>query len=300
MMADALLRPSSRPGPGRYNPCGSERPATMSTKMPESREQSEPYGGSDPGDSDPIRDLLPQEPVHDEVLGSASAQAEDHALIRRAQAGDEAAFAQLVREHQGRAWRVAKNLVGSEEDARDLVQEAFLRVFRNLEGFDFEHGFTTWLYRIVTNLAIDHLRKRRTALSTTRTDEDEGDLDLPDRGGDRPSERLEHHELSEDVRACLESLAPHFQNVLVLREMEGLPCKEIARIVGATHVTVRWRLHRGRKLFQEEWERRRRLAEKGGDRGFPSSPASNPSPASNRHGGSDVPPAVADPEGPTE
>lgn len=68
------------------------------------------------------------------------------------------------------------------------------------------------------------------------------------------------------MRATLASLAPHFQSVLLLREMEGLPCNEIAHIVGATHVTVRWRLHRGRKLFQEEWERRARLREKGGDR----------------------------------
>ncbi|MCA9619925.1 MAG: sigma-70 family RNA polymerase sigma factor, partial [Myxococcales bacterium] len=79
-------------------------------------------------------------------------------LVQRAQAGDEAAFAELYRRHDRRAWRVARNLVPSDEDARDLVQEAFLRVFKNLERFDFNHAFSTWLYRIVTNLAIDHLR----------------------------------------------------------------------------------------------------------------------------------------------
>jgi DNA-directed RNA polymerase specialized sigma24 family protein len=66
-------------------------------------------------------------------------------------------------------------------------------------------------------------------------------------------------ETADEVQECLAALAPHFQSVLVLRELEGLPCTEIAEIVGATHVTVRWRLHRGRKLFQEEWERRQRL-----------------------------------------
>ena len=193
---------------------------------------------------------------------AADARVEDHALLRRAQARAEPAFADLVAKHQQRAWRVARNLVPSDEDAQDLAQEAFLRVFRNLASFDFEHGFTTWLYRIVTNLAIDHLRKRRPAVSTARGgDEDEPDLDLPDPHVERPSAGLERAELALDVRACLESLAPHFQSVLVLREVEGLPCNEIAEIVGATHVTVRWRLHRGRKLFQEEWERRARLAE---------------------------------------
>src|SRR5262245_36170070 len=87
----------------------------------------------------------------------------DHELIRAAQRGEERAFAELVQRHEERAVRVALALIANREDARDLAQEAFLRVFRNLERFDFQHEFTTWLYRIVTNLAIDLLRKRRPA-----------------------------------------------------------------------------------------------------------------------------------------
>jgi len=193
--------------------------------------------------------------------------AQDHALIRRAQAGDESAFEALVRRHQQRAWRIARNLVPTDEDAQDLSQEAFVRVFKSLAAFDFGHAFTTWLYRIVTNLSIDHLRRRRPAVSTARAaGDEESEFDIVDPRAVQPSSALETRELSEDVRATLASLAPHFQSVLLLREMEGLPCNEIAHIVGATHVTVRWRLHRGRKLFQEEWERRLRLREKGGDR----------------------------------
>lgn len=204
---------------------------------------------------------------------------QEHAWIRRAQAGDESAFELLVREHQGRAWRIARNMVPTDEDARDLVQEAFLRVFRNLDRFDFQYSFTTWLHRIVTNLAIDHLRRRRPALSTRATEEGEPDLDLIDPSAEAPSAGLEREETAAQVQAVLDSLAPHFQAVLRLRELEGLPCNEIAEIVGATHVTVRWRLHRGRKLFQEEWERRRRLSER-----ELSSPISE---------GSNIPPAPA-------
>jgi len=189
---------------------------------------------------------------------------EDHQLLRRAQGGDENAFEALVLKHQSRAWRAARNLVGNDEDAADLAQEAFVRVFRNLAGFDFQHGFTTWLYRIVTNLAIDHLRRRRPVWSTAAQNEDDGEQDLLDPRASAPGAELERSELAREVKACLDSLAPHFQSVLTLREIEGLPCNEIARIVGATHVTVRWRLHRGRKLFQEEWERRARLRDKTG------------------------------------
>jgi RNA polymerase sigma-70 factor (ECF subfamily) len=179
----------------------------------------------------------------------------DHELIRGAQRGEEHAFEMLVRRHEERAMRVALALVANREDAKDLAQEAFLRVFRNLERFDFEHEFTTWLYRIVTNLAIDLLRKRRPAMSTSAEEEEEADLDLADPDGAPPSRPLEQMETAERVRACIDRLAPHFRSVMILRELEGLPCTEIARIVGTTHVTVRWRLHRGRKLFLEEWER---------------------------------------------
>ncbi len=178
----------------------------------------------------------------------------DHELIRAAQAGSEAAFEALVRRHENRALRVARNLVSNPEDARDLAQEAFIRVFKSLERFDFRHEFTTWLYRIVTNLAIDTLRKRRPQVSTAAPEDEEGEWELAV-DGELPSEGLEREETVSQVRACIDRLAPHFRTVMVLRELEGLPCTEIARIVGATHVTVRWRLHRGRKLFQDEWSR---------------------------------------------
>jgi RNA polymerase sigma-70 factor, ECF subfamily len=180
----------------------------------------------------------------------------DHDLVRRAQKGDEAAFAALVERNQRRAWRVARNLVPRDEDADDILQEAFLRVFRSLERFDFKYAFTTWLFRIVTNLCIDHLRKRRPMGTGAAGEEDEIGFDPADDEIERPDETLMREERASLVRECIDSLAPHFRSVMVLRELDGLSCAEIATIVGATNVTVRWRLHRGRKLFQDEWERR--------------------------------------------
>jgi RNA polymerase sigma-70 factor (ECF subfamily) len=219
-------------------------------------------GDPPPGtpEAPPSRDPAAAPPAAPDAIDPA-----EHDLIRRAQAGEEAAFEALVRRHQQRAYRIARHMVPSEEDARDLAQEAFLRVFKGLERFDFQFGFATWLHRIVTNLAIDHLRRRR--LLTTSGGPDEGDesweAELAAEDQPSPSQRLESSETARRVRECIASLAPHFQAVLTLRELEGLPCTEIARIVGATHVTVRWRLHRGRKLFQEEWERRERAERSG-------------------------------------
>ena len=195
---------------------------------------------------------LAEEPQDASVLTDAD-------LIRAAQTGAEWGFRILVERHQARAFRVARQMVPDSGDALDISQEAFLRVFRNLERFDPKHEFSTWLYRIVSNLCIDHLRKRRPTATGGGEDGDDGHPETIDTSVPDPSAGLEREELVARVRACIEALPPHFRSVLALRELEGLPCTEIARIVDATHVTVRWRLHRARKLFQEEWERRERI-----------------------------------------
>lgn len=206
----------------------------------------------------------------------ADERARDHDLVRQAQAGEEQAFRGLVQRHEARAQRVARKMVPSEEDARDLCQEAFLRVFRHLERFDFQYAFSTWLYRIVTNLAIDHLRKRRPTSSLVGSGEDEPSIDLPDERVADPSDQMSAEETKLEVHAVLQTLAPHFQSVMALREIEGLGCPEIAEIVGATHVTVRWRLHRARKLFLEEWQRRERICASGSDSNAANDPSARP------------------------
>jgi RNA polymerase sigma-70 factor (ECF subfamily) len=88
-------------------------------------------------------------------------QADEKAVIRAAQEGDQDAFGQLVRAYDKSVLRLAMNLLRSPEDAQDVYQEAFLRVYRNLNSFRFDCSFHTWLYRIVTNLCLDHMRKRK-------------------------------------------------------------------------------------------------------------------------------------------
>jgi RNA polymerase sigma-70 factor (ECF subfamily) len=173
----------------------------------------------------------------------------DSQLVKLAKKGGENAFKELVERYQGRAYWVAFNMLRNREEATDIAQEAFLRVYRSLDRFDIKRNFYTWLYQIVANLSIDHLRRKSVSKSVSL--EAVGDMD----GGHvRPGEGAERSELRERVRDMIDKLAPKYKAVVTLRDIEGLSCKEIARIVGTTHATVRWRLHRARLIFRKLWE----------------------------------------------
>lgn len=174
----------------------------------------------------------------------------DAGLLLRAQSGEEDAFKELVERYEKRAYFIAFGLLNREEEAWDVAQEAFLRVYRSLDRFDFSRSFYTWFFRIVQNLAIDRLRKAAVHKSVSLDGLE--DRLAANREADQPVESEETRKL---VRRVIEKLPPSFRAVLVLRDLEGLSCKEIAPVVGASHATVRWRLHRARKLFKEHWER---------------------------------------------
>lgn len=174
----------------------------------------------------------------------------DAELVREALGGDEDSFSALVSRYQRRAFWISFHVLGRVEDARDVVQEAFVRVYRSLDRFDFSRNFYTWFYRIVMNLAIDHLRKNRTAKAASLTDFGDG------LAGDADTAApVEARETRGEVWRVLERMDAKFKSVLVLRDIHGMSCREIAPILDVTHATVRWRLHRGRQIFREHWER---------------------------------------------
>jgi RNA polymerase sigma-70 factor (ECF subfamily) len=177
---------------------------------------------------------------------------DDRELIRRAQAGEEPAFRDLVERYKKRAYWIAYHMVGNEDEAYDIAQEAFIRVFKSISRFKLEYKFYTWLYQIVHRLAIDALRKRPQGGRRVSMEE-VGDVRARGRG---PHGDLEALEVKDRGHAVLGELPPKYRTVIVLREIEGLSSKEIAKIVGSTHATVRWRLHRARSLFRDAWELR--------------------------------------------
>src|SRR5919108_432058 len=176
---------------------------------------------------------------------------DDFALIREAQQGNTAAFEELVRQYDRAVLRLAVHLTGSDEDGQDIYQEAFLRAYLNLARFRFECTFYTWLYRIVANLCLDHLRKKRshsrnliTALSPDG--EEEPLLDrLPDsHPAGSPERSCAARELRELIVRALSRLSPRERMVFELKHYHGLRLRTVAGILHTTEGTIKNTLFR--------------------------------------------------------
>jgi RNA polymerase sigma-70 factor (ECF subfamily) len=179
----------------------------------------------------------------------------DGRLVERFLRGDTHAFEVLFRKHQSYAFNVAYGLVGNSEDAADITQEAFLRVHRNMERFRGDSSFTTWLYRVVVNLAITELRRR--TRSRTLLMEDIAPAEAwrsEEETDDAPALHLEIDEERETVQQVLKHLPADYRAVLVLRHFQQLAYEEMCQVLGLTMSQVKTRLHRARKMFKERYQ----------------------------------------------
>jgi len=173
-------------------------------------------------------------------MAQAAVRMDESELIRSAQRGDQDAFEQLVRLYDQNVLRLAFNLLRSAEDARDIYQEAFLRVHKNLHSFRFDCSFHTWLYRIVTNLCLDALRKRRVRREESSVVEtSEGVLNRMDtveeeRAHGDPQRQLLSNQLGERIQEVLSSLTPRERTVFEMRHYQGLRLKTIGEILGTS------------------------------------------------------------------
>ena len=184
----------------------------------------------------------------------------DKALVERAAQGDSIAFSELVNRHYRRALRVAFGLLKHPQDAEDVVQDAFARVHRRLGNFEGTSAFYTWLYRIVVNLSIDALRKRKRDRRAELDDETIQDALGHDDGlwpadeGHDPAVSLERRELGRHIQKALEGLPEIHRAVILLRELEGMSYDEIAQVLNVKKGTVMSRLFHGRRSLQQKLE----------------------------------------------
>jgi RNA polymerase sigma-70 factor (ECF subfamily) len=188
------------------------------------------------------------------VRGSVAAQSnriDDTTLIREAQRGNRAAFEVLVRHYDQSVLRLAYHLTGSEADAQDIYQEAFLKAFKNLGSFRFECSFYTWIYRIVTNLCLDHLRKKTVRkedapVATDQSGEEYSVLEMvaDGRAGANPERDLMRRELGNKIAAALERLTPRERMVFELKHYHGLRLRTVGEMLNTTEETAKNTLFR--------------------------------------------------------
>ena len=175
---------------------------------------------------------------------------EELALVRRVQGGELDAFEELVRAHEKTVYNLALRMTGNPQDAEDMAQEAFLKAYRSLPEFRGESKFSVWLYRIVSNVCLDHLRKqsRRPSSSLTMEDNDgeEQQYDVPDESAS-PEKLLEQKLTREAVQRGLNQLPDEQRQILLLRELRGLSYEEIGEALGLEAGTVKSRIFRARK-----------------------------------------------------
>src|SRR5215813_436619 len=186
------------------------------------------------------------------MAGHSLGRIDDSILVREAQRGNRAAFEELVRHYDQAVLRLALHLTGSEQDAQDVYQDAFLKAYKSIANFRFECSFYTWIYRIVTNLCLDQLRKRqvRKEDSGIVTDSEGETFDMLDqvadvRSGASPEKDLMRRELGNRIAKALEKLTPRERMVFEMKHYQGLKLRTIGEILNTTEETAKNTLFRG-------------------------------------------------------
>jgi RNA polymerase sigma-70 factor (ECF subfamily) len=184
---------------------------------------------------------------------------QDNALIERVLSGNDKAFEEIVNRYQKRIFSLCYRMCSNEQDALDLSQEVFLRVYHSLKSFKGSSSFSTWVYRIASNICIDHLRKEKkikvVSLTPATEDDDTPSFDLPD-DTYSPEESYRKKELAEAISGALTRLSPDHRRIIVLRDINQLSYDEISEILDLEPGTVKSRIFRARdqlrKILLEE------------------------------------------------
>jgi len=187
---------------------------------------------------------------------------DERVLVMQAQGGNRAAFEELVRRFDRDVLRLALNLMKRPEDARDVYQEAFLKVYRNLHRFRFECSFYTWLYRIVTNVCLDHLRRRQARpedqapeMNSSRYEDGPRDFfehQREHRPTHDPERRYIGREIQERIARAMERLSPRERVVFEMKHYQGLKLRAIGDVLGTTEETVKNSLFRATRKLRSE------------------------------------------------
>jgi len=178
---------------------------------------------------------------------------EDIQLVARARLGDERAFRALVEKYQRAVFSICLRMVRNRDEATDLAQESFIKVFASLDRYNPAYAFSSWLFKITSNLCIDHLRKRRvpTFAMDEPVDGEKGEIQRQYESPDpNPEETFSRSEKMRKLEAAIARLPEHYRIMLVLRHQEDLSYEEIADTLSIPLGTVKARIHRAREMLK--------------------------------------------------
>ena len=199
-----------------------------------------------------------QDPTRGRMAGQER-RIDDTILIREAQRGDRAAFEELVRHYDQAVLRLALHLTGTEHDAQDVYQDAFLKAYKNIGSFRFECSFYTWIYRIVTNLCLDQLRRRKTRREDQAVivDHSGDEIDVlssvsDERAFSNPAKELDRKVLGSKIQEALAKLTPRERMVFELKHYQGLRLRTIGEMLNTTEETAKNTLFRATKKLRAQ------------------------------------------------
>ena len=200
-----------------------------------------------------------QRPSADPVAGETPVgEMDDHALLEATRTGDELAFQEIVRRYRNLITNFVYRMLNDYDRAVDLAQETFLRVFMNAERYQANYSFSTYIYRIASNLAISELRQRKrrrlVPIPTFTSDKDAGEveIDLPDTRQTRADDSMIEDERRRAVGRAISSLPEKYRTVVILRDIEGKSYEEISEVLGLSDGTVKSRINRARNLLKDK------------------------------------------------
>ncbi|WHH59938.1 sigma-70 family RNA polymerase sigma factor [Petroclostridium sp. X23] len=175
-------------------------------------------------------------------------------MVQKCKGGDMAAFEQLIENYQKKVFNIAYRILGNPDDASDMAQEVFLKVYKSISNFKEESSLSTWIYRIATNVCLDEVRKRKKAAvvsinSTIQLEDGEINVQMEDEGPG-PDQLVEEKELREEVRKAIESLNDEHKVAIILRDINGFSYEEISNILQCSLGTVKSRINRARNALK--------------------------------------------------
>lgn len=171
----------------------------------------------------------------------------DHTIIRKSQQGNLEAFGILVEKYQGYAYNLAFKILAHEEDAKDTIQEAFIRIWKNIKKYNLDNKFTTWMYKIVVNLCLDNLKMKKRRRIKEINEEEEYKLNSDCSNGDNPDKNLINKEIATTIRTLTKRLTPKQRIVFVLYFIYEHTIEEIKTLTGMAKGNIKSNLYYARK-----------------------------------------------------